>query len=333
MSDQPPAPPKPPGIQLQIDDVTAQGLYTNLVMINHSENEFVLDFAYLQPSSPAAKVRARIISSPRHTKRLLLGAAEERATLRGALRHHRDLRRRADDALSGVALAAGGVCASYVTARFEELDRAGDGVEAHARAVRHCAVARAVADGRAGDERHAAAGPAARRCTASASGALPSFSAQPTKSPTTTPASRSSAPDSSQLRQLAIDAIGPLAHLLEQAARRRRATAPTACRTRRDTISRLPPTSRPSRRDPAGERAQPRQRRRRRRRLGEREQRRGILGRQLAELRDHRRVQRRRRRRAPPTHAAPSRRRSRRWAWARARRPPRRAARRMRISP
>jgi hypothetical protein len=66
------APPKPPAIQLQIDDATAQGLYTNLVMINHSENEFVFDFAYLQPSSPAAKVRARVISSPRHTKRLLL---------------------------------------------------------------------------------------------------------------------------------------------------------------------------------------------------------------------------------------------------------------------
>jgi hypothetical protein len=64
--------PKPPPIQLQIDDATAQGTYTNLVMINHSENEFVLDFAYLQPSSPAAKVRARVISSPRHTKRLLL---------------------------------------------------------------------------------------------------------------------------------------------------------------------------------------------------------------------------------------------------------------------
>ena len=71
MSDQPPSPPKPPGIQLQIDDATAQGLYTNFVMINHAENEFVLDFAYLQPSSPAAKVRARIVSSPRHTKRLL----------------------------------------------------------------------------------------------------------------------------------------------------------------------------------------------------------------------------------------------------------------------
>ena len=58
-------------IQLQLDDATAQGVYTNLVMINHGENEFVLDFAYLQPSSPSAKVRARIISSPRHTKRLL----------------------------------------------------------------------------------------------------------------------------------------------------------------------------------------------------------------------------------------------------------------------
>jgi uncharacterized protein DUF3467 len=71
MADQPPAPPKAPGIQLQIDDATAQGLYTNMVMINHSENEFVFDFAYVQPNNPAAKVRARIISSPRHTKRLL----------------------------------------------------------------------------------------------------------------------------------------------------------------------------------------------------------------------------------------------------------------------
>src|SRR5438045_6808242 len=35
------------------------------------ENEFVIDFAYLQPANPIAKVRSRIISSPRHTKRLL----------------------------------------------------------------------------------------------------------------------------------------------------------------------------------------------------------------------------------------------------------------------
>src|SRR5262245_41484205 len=75
--------PKPPGsdplgaqiqgpqIQVDVDDATAQGAYSNLVLINHNENEFVLDFAFLQPSAPRARVRTRIISSPRHTKRLL----------------------------------------------------------------------------------------------------------------------------------------------------------------------------------------------------------------------------------------------------------------------
>jgi len=68
---QPPKPPGPPRVQLQLDEAMAQGSYSNLVLINHSENEFVLDFAYVQPANPLAKVRARIISSPRHTKRLL----------------------------------------------------------------------------------------------------------------------------------------------------------------------------------------------------------------------------------------------------------------------
>ena len=71
----PPTPPKgapkSPQIQLQMDDQTAQGRYSNLVLINHSENEFLLDFAFLQPGNPKAKVVSRIISSPRHTKRFL----------------------------------------------------------------------------------------------------------------------------------------------------------------------------------------------------------------------------------------------------------------------
>ncbi|HTJ43227.1 MAG TPA: DUF3467 domain-containing protein [Kofleriaceae bacterium] len=61
-----------PKLQLQLDDDIAQGHYSNLVMINHTENEFVLDFAFLQPGNGRAKVRARIVSSPRHTKRLIL---------------------------------------------------------------------------------------------------------------------------------------------------------------------------------------------------------------------------------------------------------------------
>lgn len=70
MADEPPRK-KQPKIQLQMDDETSQGRYANLVLINHTENEFLLDFAFLQPGAPRAKVCARIISSPKHTKRLL----------------------------------------------------------------------------------------------------------------------------------------------------------------------------------------------------------------------------------------------------------------------
>jgi hypothetical protein len=58
-------------IQIQLDDDVAQGAYVNLAMVNHSETEFTIDFIYVQPQQPKAKVRARIISSPKHTKRLL----------------------------------------------------------------------------------------------------------------------------------------------------------------------------------------------------------------------------------------------------------------------
>src|SRR5512141_762244 len=68
MSDEPPAAPK---LQVQIDDDVSQGVYANLVLLNHTENEFVLDFAFIQPANGRAKVRARVVSSPRHTKRLL----------------------------------------------------------------------------------------------------------------------------------------------------------------------------------------------------------------------------------------------------------------------
>ena len=67
MSDEPAS----PKLQVQIDDDVAQGIYANLVLVNHTENEFVIDFAFIQPTTTRAKVRTRVISSPRHTKRLL----------------------------------------------------------------------------------------------------------------------------------------------------------------------------------------------------------------------------------------------------------------------
>src|SRR5216683_1982527 len=59
-------------IQLEIDQQTAHGIYANMAMLNHNETEFVIDFIYVQPQAPKAAVRARIINSPKHMKRLLL---------------------------------------------------------------------------------------------------------------------------------------------------------------------------------------------------------------------------------------------------------------------
>lgn len=58
-------------VEIQVDEEIAQGIYTNLAAINHSENEFIFDFIFLQPQSPKAKVRSRLILSPKHAKRFL----------------------------------------------------------------------------------------------------------------------------------------------------------------------------------------------------------------------------------------------------------------------
>ena len=64
--------PKPPEVQLQIqlDDAIANGQYVNMALVNHTETEFTLDFIYVQPQQPRAKVLSRIITNPRHMKRL-----------------------------------------------------------------------------------------------------------------------------------------------------------------------------------------------------------------------------------------------------------------------
>lgn len=71
MADDKPASAPQVQIQLQIDEQTAQGMYVNMAMLNHNETEFVIDFIYVQPQAPKAVVRARVINSPKHMKRLL----------------------------------------------------------------------------------------------------------------------------------------------------------------------------------------------------------------------------------------------------------------------
>ena len=65
--------PRPKGVnvQIELDEDIAQGVYSNLTVINHTETEFALDFVYVQPNQSKAKVRSRVIMSPRHTRRFL----------------------------------------------------------------------------------------------------------------------------------------------------------------------------------------------------------------------------------------------------------------------
>ena len=64
-------PPQPVQVKIELDPETAQGIYVNMAMVNHSETEFTLDFIYVQPQEPKGKVRARVITSAKHAKRLL----------------------------------------------------------------------------------------------------------------------------------------------------------------------------------------------------------------------------------------------------------------------
>lgn len=58
-------------INIELDENIADGIYSNLTIINHSASEFVLDFVNIMPGVPKAKVKSRIVLTPQHAKRLL----------------------------------------------------------------------------------------------------------------------------------------------------------------------------------------------------------------------------------------------------------------------
>jgi len=80
MSDKPAAPGSPASqpvqVQIEIDPATANGVFVNLAMVNHTDSEFTIDLLYLHPEAPRATVRARAIVTPKHLKRLILALQE-----------------------------------------------------------------------------------------------------------------------------------------------------------------------------------------------------------------------------------------------------------------
>lgn len=58
-------------MNIELSEEMAQGVYSNLAIINHSPSEFVVDFIQMMPGVPKAKVKSRVVITPQHAKRLL----------------------------------------------------------------------------------------------------------------------------------------------------------------------------------------------------------------------------------------------------------------------
>lgn len=58
-------------LNIELSEEMAEGTYSNLAIITHSDSEFVLDFIRVMPGVPKARVKSRIILTPEHAKRLL----------------------------------------------------------------------------------------------------------------------------------------------------------------------------------------------------------------------------------------------------------------------
>lgn len=76
MADQKEQPRPANQLNIEISEEVADGVYSNLAIITHSNSEFVLDFVRVMPGVPKAKVRARILLTPQHAKRLMRALAD-----------------------------------------------------------------------------------------------------------------------------------------------------------------------------------------------------------------------------------------------------------------
>ena len=66
-------------LNIELSEDVAQGVYSNLAVITHSNAEFIVDFVRIMPGIPKAKVKSRIILTPEHAKRLM-GALQDNIT-------------------------------------------------------------------------------------------------------------------------------------------------------------------------------------------------------------------------------------------------------------
>lgn len=58
-------------LNIELSEEMAEGVYSNLAIITHSNSEFVIDFIKIMPGTPKAKVKSRVVLTPQHAKRLV----------------------------------------------------------------------------------------------------------------------------------------------------------------------------------------------------------------------------------------------------------------------
>ena len=58
-------------LNIELSEEIAEGIYSNLAIITHSNSEFVADFIQVMPGTPKAKVKSRILLTPQHAKRFM----------------------------------------------------------------------------------------------------------------------------------------------------------------------------------------------------------------------------------------------------------------------
>lgn len=63
-------------VNIELGEHEAEGIYSNLAIITHSNAEFVVDFTRILPGIPKARVLSRIIMTPIHAK-LFMNAIKE----------------------------------------------------------------------------------------------------------------------------------------------------------------------------------------------------------------------------------------------------------------
>ena len=95
--------PKETQLNIELPEEIAEGIYSNLAVITHSNQEFVIDFIRIMPGIPKAKVKSRIVVTPEHAKRLLRALQENLKKFESLHGHIKD-----DDSFEGIPLNFGG---------------------------------------------------------------------------------------------------------------------------------------------------------------------------------------------------------------------------------